>query len=532
MHPDPVPAQRGSVDAEAPVPAAAGPDTLLGSSAPAVVHALVVLICLAYALAALVGVPLFADGAHYLFRLRMDGVPYVPDLRLSAVPQQLPAYLASQLGAGTLTVRHLFALSQVLLPAVSLLACWLLLRRTLPALMILPGLALLLNQINFSGVSELLAMQYVVWPLVLAMSLHPQRRAVWLYAALVGPVLLFQHALAFGAAFGLAGFGVILAWARPDLRRIWLRLALWLAAFGALRLAWSTVGLSEHYEQRMLTPDGAAFYVFTVTWGQHLLLAAVALLGLLWSGCLGFGRCLIMESNQAGRTGRGLSGGLGMTLLWWSTVLLLPLLVAIVGQEMLWGQGVRLKAAVTVMVGFMLMAAAGLVGLLRGPALARVPIAPVQSLPRRARAVPTHASGRLGPVAAPLVVALLGIFLLLMVKSVAWWTATRGLQTIVAESESPCVSLTRESPYGLQWPWMAIIDDWNAPMNALIFRPRLRDPDSGELTPISLLLPNNSCDWLALFPEVYPTAWLSVSWAQLDQRFGPLRVPESVSAPR
>jgi hypothetical protein len=286
---------------------------------------------------------------------------------------------------------------------------------------------------------------------------------------------------------------------------------------GASRVAWSAVGLSEHYEQRMLTPDGAAFYVLTVTWGQHLLLGAVTVLGLSWAGWLWAGVC---SCGVEGRT----DGAAPARLLRWATLLLLPLLVAVVAQEMLWGQGVRLKAAITVLAGFVLMAAAGLIGVWRRPATVD---------PSRSGAGPAPAAvGRLGPAAAPLLMALLGISALLMVKSVAWWTATRGLQTIVAESDAPCVTLTREAPYGLQWPWMAIIDDWNAPMNALIFRPRLRNPVSGELAPISLLLPNNSCDWLALVPEVYPTAWLSVPWDRVEQRFGPLRPPRSVAEGR
>jgi hypothetical protein len=73
-----------------------------------------------------------------------------------------------------------------------------------------------------------------------------------------------------------------------------------------------------------------------------------------------------------------------------------------------------------------------------------------------------------------------------------------------------------------------IVDDWNAPMNALIFRPRLRDPATGELVPIALLLPDNGCGWLELFPEVYPMPWLSVPWQRLDEGFGPLRPPRSV----
>ena len=457
----------------------------------------VVAIGLAYALAALVGLPLFADGAHYLFRLRMDGLPYVPDLRLAAVPMQLPAWLASRLGADVLATRHLFAFGETLVPAASIAGCWLVVRRRAPWLMLFPALALLLNQVNFSGVSELLAMQYLAWPLVLAMALHAGRPWVQRYAAIAGPLLLVQHPLAFAPAFGLAALALIVAWMRAGSRRTWLRLALWLAACGAARAIWSSVGLSAHYEQTMLSADGAAFYFLPVTPGQTLLLGAVTVLGLAWTGRL----------LHRGRALPSVESAGGPRLLLWLTVLALPPLVLLLGHEMAWGQGVRLKVGLTVVASFVLMAAAGLAG--------------VRARPDRS---PSPVAGLRGTLA-PTLVALAGIAALLLVKSAAWWTATRGLQNIVADTPAACVPLSRQTPYGLQWPWMVIVDDWNAPMNALIFRPRLRDPATRELVPIALLLPDDGCDRLAEEPVVYPTPWLSVSWERLDERFGPLRRP-------
>jgi hypothetical protein len=537
MQDDPNKAQHPLADAAPAIAADDGPSAGLVSLDPLrLVDAAVLLICLAYVLAALVGLPFFGDGAHYLFRLRMDTVPYLPDLRFAAVPMQLPAYLASQLGADVLTTRHLFAFGQVLLPVASVIACWLIVRRRAPRLMLFPALALLLSQINFSSVSELLAMQYVAWPLVLAMGLSAERRWVRRYAAIAGPVLLFQHPLAFAALFGLAAFALIIAWSHAELRRRWLRIALWLAVCGVARVLWSSIGLSEHYEQRMVSADGAAFYVLTVTWGQHLLLGAVTVLGLGWAGWL----------LHQGRGRRAMDVAAGPRLLIWLTVLAVPPLVLMVSYEICWGQGVRLKSASTIGVSFLLMAAAGLLGLFglprrttaprhphRAPVsgLSREEAADLSSRPRASpletRSCPPYRAALRGTLPATMV-ALLGIAALLLVKSAAWWTGTRGLQNIVADTPGACVPLSRHTPYALQWPWMVIVDDWNAPMNALIFRPQLRDPDTGALVPVALLLPDNGCDWLELQPEVYPTPWLSVSWERLDAKFGPLRRPKSL----
>jgi hypothetical protein len=113
----------------------------------------------------------------------------------------------------------------------------------------------------------------------------------------------------------------------------------------------------------------------------------------------------------------------------------------------------------------------------------------------------------------------MAIAVLMLVKSAAWWTATRGLQNVVSEPGAPCIQHGRQSPFALQWPWMAIIDDWATPMNALVFRASWAIP---------LLLPGDGCRRLEETGQAQLSTWIGRPAAQLENRFGPLR---SVGAP-
>jgi hypothetical protein len=112
---------------------------------------------------------------------------------------------------------------------------------------------------------------------------------------------------------------------------------------------------------------------------------------------------------------------------------------------------------------------------------------------------------------------------LLLAKSAAWWTATRGLQNLLAETRADCITMTASEPFGLQWPWMTIIDDWATPMNALAFRPYLvLQPDRG-IEPVPLLLRDDRCDIARATGKVYPTSWIERDIEVVNDRFGPLR---------
>jgi len=451
---------------------------------------LVAVVC-AYAITALVGLPLFQDGAWYFFKIATSGTAELPNLRYTALLPQLPTVWAAPVVDDAVMLRHIFALSYVALPVASLLGCWLLVRRRAPALMLFPMLWFLLNLVNFSGVSELLSSLYLTWPLVLAMLLAPRRYWTRAYAAIAGPMLAALHPLAFLPALALALLAAALAWLRPHLRRAWGWLAGVLLAAGLFRLVWTALGANS-YERGRLQGDSAINYLMTETLGQHLLLGAVLLVAVASAGG--------MLARGAVRTW---TLRLAQTIAW-----LLPAIVLLIGLEILNGEGIKLKSGLSFVVGLVLMGLASVVVL--APMLSgRVGNASAEStLDGRAR------------IAALIATCMV---MLLLAKSAAWWTATRGLQNLLAEARADCITMSATEPFGLQWPWMAIIDDWAAPMNALAFRPYLvLHPDRG-IEPVPLLLRHDRCAVARETGKVYPTSWIERDIEVVNDRFGPLR---------
>ncbi|EGV16791.1 hypothetical protein [Thiocapsa marina] len=445
------------------------------------------LVVLAYVPIALVGLPLFGDGAYYFFKLAIDGVPVFPNLRLGSVLAQLPTLAATRLTEDIGFLRHLFSLTYVALPVGSLLACWLIVRERRPELILFPLLFLVANQINFSAVSELLFSLYLVWPFVLLAALAPNRRLTLIYGAILAPLLLLLHPL----GFALAGFLTIVALlnARSEglIERSWTRawsgIAAAFAVSAVLRVISTLIGATG-YERSLAEPDAAVRYLLPETLPQGLLLTWVAVSGGLAALSLAVGW----------RRGRRLVED----RLLWPAFMLLPLLGVPVAVDVLFGEGIKLKAGLVLPIALLLMGLS--LGIARRPsALAAVPRSP-----RLARLV----------LAAALTIALLAT-----AKSAAWWTATHGLMNATASAETSCLAFGPEEPYALQWPWMAIIDDWATPMNALVFRPPWAIP---------LLLPGDGCRRLDETGQAHLGSWIQRPAARLEARFGPLR---SVGAP-
>lgn len=453
-----------------------------------VIDVLIASLCAGYLVSALVGLPLYADGAHYLFRIIVDGQPYVPDGRLTAVLPQVPAFLSAQLGTDLALLRLIFSLAYASLPALSLLGCWLLVRRRAPGLMVFPALAALLNQINFSGVSELLAVLYLTWPLLIALLLWPRhwgpRAAAWI----AGPLLVWLHPAAAAACFALAVLVYLLHRAERCESKALPALALWLLGCTVARLVLSGVDMSA-YEAAHVQGRGAVAYMATQTWAQHALLAVTA----------GLGPLIAWDRLKGDRAAAA------APLLARFAAVVLAVIVCLLAYEFLWGQGIRLKAGLTFIVAGALMLCAGIVALRLRPRDAQPP------QPGAYRWTLVTATS------------LLGVVCLLAVKSSAWWTATRGLQNVISDSTRACIPHLRQAPFGLQWPWMAIVDEWNAPMNALLFRSGYREPGHDEPAPIPLLLPRDGCERLNRDGVAYMTDWLPISWTILDERLGPLR---------
>lgn len=440
------------------------------------------LVVLAYVPIALVGLPLFGDGAYYFFKIALDGAPVLPNLRLGAILPQLPALAATRLTDNVGLLRHLFSFTYVGFPVASLLACWLLVRRRRPELILLPLLFLVANQINFSAVSELLLGLYLVWPFVLLAALEPNRRLTLTYGAVLAPLLLLLHPLGFILTGFLSLVALLNAGPRRAIDRTWTRawngLAAAFAVSALLRVISTLIGATG-YERSLAEPDAAARYILPDTLSQSLLLAVVAVSGIL------------VALSLVPRWWRGRA--VVERRLLWPAFLLLPVVGVAVALDFLLGEGIKLKAGLILPVALLMMGlAVGIAG--RPSALADVP--GIRRL------------GRLVLVAA-LTVVLIGT-----AKSAAWWTATHGLMNAVASTEMSCLAFGPEEPYALQWPWMAIIDDWATPMNALVFRPPWAIP---------LLLPGEGCRRLEETGQAHLASWIRRPAAQLEARFGPLR---------
>jgi hypothetical protein len=470
---------------------AIGDAGLSDAAARRAVDTALVAVALAALVAALAGLPLFEDGAFYFYKLLVTGAPEVPALRYAAVLPQLPAAVANWLDADVTILRHVFSLSYAALPVLSLIGCWLVVRGPAPGLILFPALFLVVNQINYSAVSELLWSLHLAWPFVLLAAVRPASRLTLVYGLALGALLPLLHPMAFLLLFALSGLAWLVAvLGGPASRGRYRALSVWLAAAGALRLVWTGLAATS-YERAHFGSSGAAHYLFPPTDAQALLMLIVLALGAVWAW-------VWLARVQTLRAGAGDGGGHpsvpGAAILRMG-VWTLPVLAVVLGFEWLAGAGIKLKIGLVFPVALSLMGLAAVCGL----SVRRWSNAPVDSRWARAFAV-----------------CALAILLMTLAKSSAWWTATRGLITVTADAEQTCVEFGPEQPPGLQWPWMAIIDNWTTPLAALVYR---------APGPVPLLLPGDGCARLATTGVAHLDSWIQRPFNVLTDTFGPLRAP-------
>lgn len=447
-----------------------------------------VAVALAAVLAALTGLPLFEDGAFYFYKVVATGAPEVPTLRYAAVLPQLPVVAATWLTADVTSLRHVFSLSYGALPILSLIACWLVVRRSAPALILFPALFQTVNQINFSAVSELLWSLHLAWPFVLLAVVRPAARLTWVYGLALGVLLPLLHPMGFALLFALAGLAWLLAALGGPVRGRFRVLIGWFAAAGALRLAWTLLAATG-YERGHFEAGGAAHYLLPTNEAQALLILTVLVLGAALAA-------LIAGPGPATSLGPGGARQAAARILGWGAWLL-PVLAVWLGSEWLAGIGIKLKVGSVFPAALLLMGLAVVCGLsARGEPRQRV--LPGVPWPRVLQACA------------------IAILLLTLAKASAWWTATRGLITVTSDSQASCVQFAPEEPPGLQWPWMAIIDNWTTPLAALVYR---------APGPVPLLLPGDGCARLAATGVAHLDSWIQRPFDRLTEAFGPLRAP-------
>jgi len=459
-----------------------------------------VLFGLSAALSAAVGLPLFGDGALYFLEIVLEREPLVPNQRFGALIPQLPLVLATALTDQVAILRHVFGFAYGLMPFLSALACWLIVRHREPELVVFPALFLAANQINFSAVSELLLCLYLGWPFLLYACLRPSGTKLGILGLMLAPLLFFLHPLAFLLLLFLGACLLFLERTSGMASWRWGSLAALFLGLGLLRLLWSALAVNAD-ERSHLDSELAAYYLFPASVAQTGLLCATLLLGLAMAARLA--RLPSTASRAADHASSSILAirvqinRLSRLLAAPAFPLLIGALTAVlavgVTMEIQAGGGIKLKSAAVFPLALALMAMAVLVA-------------------RSTRAQRRQATW------APL-------FLLLCLvatavnlsKAQVWSRATADLGAAMASSQTACVRFGPEEPQALQHAHMSPIDNWTAPINALIFQTE---------KPAALLLPEDGCRILAEEQVANLTSWFGRPLGVLEPQFGPFRVDQ------
>lgn len=190
------------------------------------------LIAVSLAFAALCGVPLMYDGSWYLFRTLDLQAAYIPHNRYVSLLFHWPILWTSYVTSDLRILRLVFSATYAILPLLTLLSCWWILREERRTLFVWVaaslGLAVLPGQVLFA--SEVSIANQMVWLVWLAVILQmPQRAVVVVVPAAV--VLFLSHPVAAGYFLGCAGLALLIAMLRRASRR---RMLVWSLIFFGL----------------------------------------------------------------------------------------------------------------------------------------------------------------------------------------------------------------------------------------------------------------------------------------------------------
>jgi hypothetical protein len=155
------------------------------------------------------GLGLAWDGAWYVLRATDTGSPMFLHGRLVHVIPQAPMVVLRGFVEDPMLLGAVFGIGYALIPALALLASWLIVRRTRPELIIWPLMSIGLVSLPGAALlqSEALHVASLVWPCLLAVATGQTRRHVWIVVTAAGAMAI-AHPLAVPLFAVLAGVAV------------------------------------------------------------------------------------------------------------------------------------------------------------------------------------------------------------------------------------------------------------------------------------------------------------------------------------
>jgi hypothetical protein len=223
--------------------------------------AIIILFLISLLWAAIASGPLVWDGSFYLFSILDSQDFFCPHDRMSNVIIQFPVLIASHYFTENLAVlRFIFSLQYALIPFLSLLISWIVVRRT-PRLFIWPALGICIATIpgQFIFVSEIVIALQLAWPVLLILIVPPQGNASWIAALLLSLTIFFLHPVAVFILASLAFAGLVAGIINAENRR-----KSWIFASGLSILSIGKILnillKSSSYEQNVLNFSGIIRY--------------------------------------------------------------------------------------------------------------------------------------------------------------------------------------------------------------------------------------------------------------------------------
>jgi len=242
----------------------------------------------ALVVSAMVNLQLFQDGSSYLFELLVTRSA-IRHHRQSVLLIQMPVILADksltrlQVDSSYIlqVSRLLFSLSYALIPFISLLLSWLVIRRKNEGLFIWAALIILfVNLVNFSWVSELLISLQLSLPLMLASFLMPRSKRFWALTIVLLPIIFFLHPLVVLPLVTTALGAAYVGYKKVEIRRTaWLSAIIFLTV-AVLRGIFSLYIMSS-YETSFLESSAMNSYLFVTSPENKLFLFISLTIGLI-----------------------------------------------------------------------------------------------------------------------------------------------------------------------------------------------------------------------------------------------------------